>query len=419
MAEEDDTFPTGLGVTEARALIVSIAQSHGLPTEGISLSAAAGRILATDAISPHDVPGFANSAMDGFALRGADLPESGEKHFRLIGEILAGGKAAPVVESGACVRITTGAPIPPGADTVVMKENTRIDATRIEGDRVIVMAGTVPAANVRPAGEDYRAGDIALKRGCRLGPAQLGVLASFGMTHACVVQRPRAVLLTTGDELVAPGDPLGFGQIHDSNRYSLGNLLEYWGVELVRHERVRDDPAALRDALQRAGADADFIVSSGGVSAGEADFLPRLVSEIGKVHFWKVRLKPGMPFLFGQIGAAMLFALPGNPVSGFATCMALVKPALDAMCGVSQKGFMLRARLRTGINKRHARAEFQRARLHCDEGAVLWATPHAKQGSGMLRGVAEADALVLLPDGAREFAIGEVVDVMPLPGWPG
>lgn len=413
MAEEDDIFPTGLGVAEARALIVSIAQSHRLPAESISLSSAIGRILADDVIAPHDVPGFANSAMDGFALRAADLPSAGEKHFRLIGEIFAGGNTASEVETDTCVRITTGAPIPAGADTVVMKENTRIEA-----DRVIVMPGTLPAANVRPAGEDYHVGDIALRRGCRLGPAQLGVLASFGVTDVPVVRRPRAVLLTTGDELVAPGNPLGFGQIHDSNRYSHGGLLESLGVELVRHERVRDDPAALRDALQRAGANADLIVSSGGVSAGEADFMPRLVAEIGKVHFWKVRIKPGMPFLFGQIGAAMLFALPGNPVSGFATCMALVKPALDAMSGVTGQTPRLRARLRSAIAKRHARAEFQRAKLECDAEAVLWTTPHAKQGSGMLRGVAEADALIMLPEGEREFAIGEAVEVMPLPGWP-
>lgn len=412
MAEDDDIFPTGLGVEAARALIVAIAQARGLPAEGIPLSAAAGRILATDAIAPHDVPGFANSAMDGFALRATDLPESGEKAFRLIGEVLAGGKAAPTVQPDTCVRITTGAPIPPGADTVVMKENTRI-----ENDRVVVLAGTKCGANVRPSGEDYRAGELALRAGSKLDPAQLGVLASFGMAQVDVTRRPRAVLLTTGDELVAPGDPLGFGQIRDSNRYSLGALLEALGVDVIRHERVRDDPAALRDALQRAGADADLIVSSGGVSAGEADFLPRLIADIGKIHFWKVRIKPGMPFLFGQIGNAMAFALPGNPVSGFAICMALVKPALDAMSGVTQQTPRLCVRLRSAIAKRHARAEFQRARLHSDQNAVLWATPHAKQGSGMLRGLAESDALILLQEGEREFAIGAVVEAMPLPGW--
>jgi molybdopterin molybdotransferase len=412
MAEEDDIFPTGLGVEKARALVVAISQAHKLPAETVPLLVATGRILASDAVAPRDVPGFANSAMDGFALRAGDLPHTGEKRLRLIGEVFAGGRAAPKIETDACVRITTGAPLPEDADTVVMKENARLD-----GDHVVVMAGTVPAANVRPAGEDYRAGDIALKRGCRLGPAQLGVLASLGMTDISVLRRPRAVLLTTGDELVAPGERLGFGQIHDSNRYSLGSLLESFGVELVRHERVRDDPAALRDALQRAAADADLIVSSGGVSAGEADFLPRLVGEIGKVHFWKVRIKPGMPFLFGQVGSALFFGLPGNPVSGFANCLTLLKPALDAMAGVAPTGYPLRARLRTGIEKRHARAEFQRARLQCDENAVLWATPHARQGSGMLRGVAEADALILLPEGEHVFAVGDIVEAMPLPGW--
>lgn len=413
MAEEDDVFPTGLDVEEARARIVAIARACKLSAETVALAAAAGRVLASDVIAAHDVPRFANSAMDGFALRAADLPQTGEKSFALIGEIFAGCRAVVKVEKDTCVRITTGAPLPEGADTVVMKESTRID-----GHRVVVLSGTLPGANVRPAGEDYRAGDTALKRGCRLVPAQLGVLACFGMTDVTVARRPRAVLLTTGDELVAPGTPLGFGHIHDSNRYSLGGLLESLGVELIRHKRVRDDPAALCDALQRASAEADIVVTSGGVSAGEADFLPRLVAEIGKVHFWKVRIKPGMPFLFGQIGHALLFALPGNPVSGFATCMTLLRPALAAMADAEPAPTTLRARLRSVIQKRHARAEFQRAKLECDAQAVLWALPHAKQGSGMLRGVAEAHALIVLPEGERYFALGELVEVLPLPGWP-
>jgi molybdopterin molybdotransferase len=413
MAEKDIAFPTRLSVEQARDRIVAIAREQMLPSERVALEDAAGRVLAVDVAAPFDVPGFANSAMDGFALRGADLPPSGEKAFVLSGEIFAGGGQPPRIEAGCCVRITTGAPIPPGADTVVMKENTRV-----ENDSVVVAAGTAAGANVRPAGEDYRGGDVALRAGTRLGPAHLGVLASFGSTQAEVARRPRAVLLNTGDELVAPGNALGFGQIHDSNRYSLGALLESLGADVVRRERVRDDPAALRDALQRAGNDADFIVSSGGVSAGEADFLPRLIREIGEVYFWKVRIKPGMPFLFGQVGQALFFGLPGNPVSGFATCMTLVKPALDTMAGITQTQMPLRVRLRETIVKRHARAEFQRARLDCDEQGILWATLHAKQGSGMLRGVAEADALILLPEGERTFASGEVVRAIPLPGWP-
>lgn len=406
-------FPTGLGVDEARARIVQIAAKFASPVESVPLHAARDRVLAEDIVAPRDVPGYANSAMDGFALRGVELPASGEKVFRLLGEILAGGKDAPEVVANSCVRVTTGAPLPQGADTVVMKENSRS-----EGDQVWIAAGTAAGANVRPANEDYAAGDLALRQGLRLAPAQIAVLASFGKTHANVARRPRAILLTTGDELVAPGEPLGYGQVHDSNRYSLGGLLEQHGAQLLRHERLRDEPDLLRDALIRAGKDADIVLSSGGVSVGEADFMPRLVAEVGKVVFWKVRMRPGMPFLFGQIDKALMFGLPGNPVSGIATFLTLVKPALDAMLGVAEKSGKMRARLAQNIHKRHARTEFQRARLECEHDGTLRAFPVERQGSGMLRGVAEADALIVLPESQHEFAAGVVVDVLPLPGWP-
>ena len=408
------SVPTHLGVDEARRRIVEICTSRALPSERVALETALGRIAAEDMVAPFDVPGFANSAMDGFALRGAELPADSTQAFRIVGEVFAGGASASEVGPGTCVRVMTGAPLPPGADTVVMKENVRE-----EGGQAIVIAGTPAGANVRPAGEDYRAGDVAITRGSVLTAARLGVLASFGHTHVGVSRRPRAVLLTTGDELVAPGSPLGFGQIHDSNRFSLGALLEQHGVALLRHERVRDDTALLRDALLRAGNDADLVVSSGGVSAGDADFLPRLIAEAGRVHFWKVRIKPGMPFLFGGVGGALVFALPGNPVSGVAILLTLMKPGLEALTGASTATPRLRARLTQAIRKRHARAEFQRAALACDEHGRLSATPQTRQGSGMLRGVAEADALIALPEGERDFAAGEIVDIVPLPGWPG
>jgi molybdopterin molybdotransferase len=413
MAEEDDIVPTGLGVDEARSRIVDIAATYTLPAESVALETALRRVLASDIAAPHDVPGFANSAMDGFAVRAADLPASGDKTFRLLGEIFAGGGQAPEVTADGCVRIMTGAPLPRGADTVVMKENTQLD-----GGRVRIAAGTTAGANVRPAGEDFRSGDVALKSGMRLTPARLGALASFGLNRVDVTCQPRAVLLTTGDELVAPGKALDFGRIYDSNRYSLGAILEQHGAALVRHERLRDDPNALSDALRRAGEDADLVISSGGVSAGEADYLPGIVAKIGKVYFWKVRMKPGMPFLCGRVGRALLCALPGNPVSGIATFLTLVRPALDAMRGVQSVRTSLHARLTQPIRKNHARTEFQRARLASDGAGVLWATALAQQGSGMMRGVAEADALIVLPEAQREFAAGEAVEVLPLPGWP-
>lgn len=411
---ESLSFPIRLSVEEARARIVDVAANYALAAEIVSLEFARSRILASDVLAPHDVPGFANSAMDGFAVRAEDLPESGEKSFRLLGEVLAGGDKAPDVVTNGCVRITTGAPLPGGADTVVIKENTRA-----EGGHIVIAAGTMHGGNVRSADEDYTAGDLALVRGTRLTPAQGGVLASFGMTQVSVTRHPHAILLTTGDELTAPGQSLDFGRIYDSNRYSLGGLLQQHGVLVLRHERLRDDPGVLSDALHRAGAEADIIISSGGVSAGEADFLPRLIAEIGKVHFWKVRIRPGMPILFGEIGKALIFALPGNPVSGIASFLALVPPALQAMSGSAGPRTALRAKLRRAIRKPGARTEFQRARLECDASGTLWATPLERQGSAMLRGVAEADALIMLPEAAHEFAEGAVVDLLPLTGWPG
>jgi molybdopterin molybdotransferase len=405
-------FETMLGVDQARERIRAIAATRVTANENVALLDSFGRILAEDVVAPFDVPGYVNSAMDGFAVRAADFSPDGETTLRLAGEIFAGGDEIPRVEPGTCVRITTGAPLARGADTVVMKENTRLD-----GDRVVIAPGTAPGANVRPAGEDYANGDPALARGDVLTSARVAVLASFGFTRVSVAAKPGAVLFTTGDELTEPGKPLGFGKIYDSNRFSAGGLIEQHGGRVIRHERLRDDPASLADALVRAGHDADFIVSSGGVSAGEADYLPRILADVGKVYFWKVKIKPGMPFLFGQVGKALMFALPGNPVSGIATFLTLVAPALAVMQGRADTSLRLCARLTDVISKRHPRAEFQRARITCDPTGQLLATPLRKQGSGMLRGAADADALIVLPEGVRDFAAGDVVSFLSLPGW--
>ncbi|MEP6483269.1 MAG: gephyrin-like molybdotransferase Glp [Rudaea sp.] len=407
-----EPFETMLSVDDAVARVVAIASNLRTSPERVVLEHSYGRTSADDVSAPFDVPGYVNSAMDGFAVRADDLDATAETVLRLSGEIFAGGSDIPDVKAGHCVRITTGAPLPPGADSVVIKENTRID-----GERVFMEPGTTRGANVREAGEDYRAGDLALRQGDVLTPSRVAVLASFGQTHAMVAVQPRAVLLTTGDELIAPGEPLGYGKIHDSNRYGIGGLIEQHGAMLLRHERLRDDPQIVRDALLRAGEDADFIVSSGGVSAGEADYLPNVIANIGKVYFWKVRIKPGMPFLFGQVGKALVFALPGNPVSGFATFLALVKPALSAMLGKRSASPQWFGKLTAPISKRHSRAEFQRASIACDATGQLLATPLPKQGSGMLRGVADADAMVILPEGAHEFAAGDIVRIIPMPGW--
>ncbi|MGH8174542.1 MAG: molybdopterin molybdotransferase MoeA [Rhodanobacteraceae bacterium] len=404
-------FPTHLSVDEARARIVEVCAAHALARESVPIERALDRILAEDIVATHAIPPFANSAMDGFALRAADLPLDATKRFHLRGTMLAGASEALRVGVDECVRITTGAPLPIEADTVVIKERVRV-----EGEFVLVEPGEAAHANVRSAGEDYAAGEITLRAGERLSAARLGVLASCGRAHAQVSARPRVALIATGDELVPPGQALGFGQIHDSNRYSLAGFLQGIGIELVSSRHVRDDPGALREALQDAAQRSDIVISSGGVSAGEADYFPNLLAELGRVHFWKVRMKPGMPFLCGEIGNAVYFGLPGNPVSSVATLLALVAPGLAAMQNARLPRSSWRAQLGAPIRKKHDRTEFLRARLDSRADGTLVATALDRQGSGMQRGLADADALIVVPEQARELKVGDVVEVLRLSG---
>lgn len=401
-----------LSVEVARACVLRLCSDRVVAGESVDLELALGRVLSEDLFVPHDLPPFANSAMDGFALRAADLPLQGERRFRISGTVLAGAPSAPACAAGECVRITTGAAMPKAADTVVIKENVRE-----EGDYIVVPAGQRARGNVRPAGEDYRSGDIALCAGDRLTPARLGVLAACGHAVARVARLPRVALFVTGDELVPPGQLLGFSQIHDSNRLTLGSMLRVLGIEPEPLAHLRDDPDALRVALSEAAQRCDVVISSGGVSAGEADHLPAVITELGCVHFWKVRMKPGMPVLCGDVGGALMFALPGNPVSALATFQVLVQPALLALQGASDCGLVLgKAQLSTAVKKNHDRTEFLRARIQCSDLGSLQATPLVGQGSGMLRAVANANGWIVIPEDTHELATGSLVDVMPLAG---
>ncbi len=409
--ERATDYPVRISVDEARARVLDIARAHRVATDRVPLDRALGRVLAVDVVAPHPLPPFANSAMDGYALRGADLPREGEKRFRNLGVMLAGTHDALAIGAGECVRITTGAPLPQGADTVVIKENVRVD-----GDAIVVSAGDAIGANVRPAGEDLPEGAFAARAGERLTAARLGLVASCGLANITVTKLPRVALFVTGDELVPPGTPLGFGQIHDSNRYGIGGLLEGAGIVAEPVAHIRDDVKTLREALTEAAATCDVIITSGGVSAGEADHVTPLVAELGRIDFWKVRMKPGMPFLCGEIGRAIVFALPGNPVSSMATFLALVEPALRAMQGDETPERHWRAQLAEPVKKKHDRTEFLRARIVCGEDGVLRAGPVERQGSGQMGGAAEADALVVVREDVRSLDAGEVVDVLFLPG---
>lgn len=417
------SFPTRIGFDEAQTIVARVAAGRRLPAERVALAKAHGRVLAQALDAAIDQPGFDNSAMDGFALRHgdlqhADLDSAGETTLRLVGEQFAGTALDLRIDPGECARITTGAPLPAGADTVVMKENTSLD-----DDRVRILSAPKPGQHVRRAGEDVRVGDALLTAGQRLTPSRIALAAGQGMDRIEVVRRPTVAVFTTGDELVEPGLPLRPGELYDSNRELLMGLLRADGLEPVAWPRLPDEPEAVASALRHAGHAFDVVLTCGGVSAGEKDHLPALLQAEGRVHFWKVRMKPGMPLLLaeshsaleggaGGLGEALFLCLPGNPVSVLATYLTLGRALLDGLQGRAEPRPRLRARLRTSWRKTHERLEFLRGLLSCDEDGQLWVEPNPADGSHRMRAAADSDALIVLGEGERTLEAGSVVDVL-------
>ncbi|MBX3711421.1 MAG: molybdopterin molybdotransferase MoeA [Lysobacter sp.] len=414
-------FPTRIAFDEAVAIVRAVAARRRLPVESVALSRAHGRVLAQDLRAVVDQPGFDNSAMDGFALRHADLASEETTTLRLIGEQFAGRTLDVEVAPGTCLRITTGAPMPRGADTVVIKENTRID-----GDRVVVLQPARPGQHLRRAGEDVRIGDALLAAGQALTPSRIALAAGQGMNRLEVVRRPTVAVFTTGDELVEPGLPLQPGQLYNSNRELLMGLLRADGFEPVAWPTLPDDPDAVENALRHAGHAFDVVITCGGVSAGEKDHLPALFQRVGDIHFWKVRMKPGMPVLFagsrpaqadddgrGGLGDALFLCLPGNPVSVLATYLTLARTLLDGLQERTEARPRLRARLQAPWRKTHERLEFLRGRLFLDEDGQCRVAPNPADGSHRMRAAADSDALIVLAEGPQDLKAGEVVDVLP------
>lgn len=399
-----------LDLGDARARVAAAFASRVLPAESVPLAHAAGRVLADDVAAPRDVPGFAHAAMDGYAVRAADLSADAPTHLRRIGMSYAGRPGVPEIRDGECARITTGAALPRGADTVVMQERARL-----EGDRVTLDPGTSGGANVRSAHDDWRAGDAAIARGTRLAPEHLATLASFGTTQVPVRARPRVATIVTGDELVAGGGALAVGQRYDSNSGLLAALLERHGAVAASRRRLGDDRSALAEALRAAADGADLVLTTGGASVGDTDFLPGLVAELGRVWFWKARIRPGMPVLYGQVGDTPIAVLPGNPLSVYATFRLLVRPALAAMSLCPALDPLPRfGRLAAALDKGHARREFRRARAEWRGDGILWVSLHPGLSSGAMRGLVESDCLAELAPEARRFETGEIVPVYPL-----
>ncbi|MBD7920688.1 molybdopterin molybdotransferase MoeA [Xanthomonas bonasiae] len=399
-------YPSRIAYSEALAIVAAVAQSRSLPAERLALPRADGRILLEPLDAPIDLPPFANSAMDGFALRHADLHPDAPTVLRLAGEQFAGEDLRQAIGAGECLRITTGAPLPAGADTVVIKENV------VERDgQVQVPAAPVAGAHVRARGEDVRAGERVLEAGLALTPSRIGLAAALGVAQVAVAARPTVAVFATGDELVEPGMPLKPGQIYNSNRDMLMAQLRLLGLEPTAWPTLPDDPQRIESMLTDAASAFDVVLTCGGVSAGEKDYLPRLLAERGRIHFWKVRMRPGMPLLFGELDRALFLGLPGNPVSVLATFMAIGRPLLDALQQRAEPRAQWRARLASGWDKRHERLEFLRGRMRCDAYGQLWVEPNPADGSHRLRGAADSDVLLRLDEGARRFDAGDVVEV--------
>ena len=402
------TYPTGLLFDDAHAILARVASEQRLATERIALPRTHGRVLTQDVVAPIALQPFDNSAMDGYALRHADLAGHGETALRLVGEQFAGRALGLVVGAGECIRITTGAPLPAGADTVAIKENVRV-----VGDVIFVPGDIKHGVNVRRAGEDVRAGDLVLQRGCILTAPRVSVAASLGIDQLEVSQRPTVAVFTTGDELVEPGLPLAPGEIYNSNRELLMGLLRADGLEPTAWPTLPDDPARIAATLRDAASSFDVVITCGAVSAGEKDHIPMLLAEHGRVHFWKVRMKPGMPLLFGQLDRAHFLGLPGNPVSVLATYLTLGRALLDGLQGRGEPRPCFKARLAADVDKPHPRREFVRGRLNYGDDGMLHVTPNHATGSHRLLAAAQSDALIVVADGPQHLAAGDVVEVLP------
>ena len=407
---QDDYDPNSLSVERARALILGqLTPIQG--SERVALRSALGRVLADNIIAPCNVPAHDNSAMDGFAVRFTDLSDTGTSRLKVLGVALAGQAFNGPVGAGECVRIMTGALPPSGTDTVVVQE-----IVETEGDFALIPPRQRPGQNIRRAGEDLKRGAPALSTGKLVRPAELGLMASLGFAEVSVKRRLRVAFFSTGDELCSIGSPLAEGEVYDSNRYTLFGMLTRLGCEVLDLGVVRDDPALIEAAFREAAANADVVITSGGVSVGEADFVKQLMMQMGEVLFWKIAMKPGRPMAFGRIGndaqGAWLFGLPGNPVAVMATFYQFVRDALYTLMGADPLPVipLLTVPCATALKKNPGRTEFQRGMLLQNDGHWQVRATGA-QGSGILRSMSDANCLIVLEQARGNVAAGETVQV--------
>ena len=408
----DDDYDDASLTTDAALgrMLSSVSTVFG--NETVAVLDSLGRILASPIVSSIDVPSHRNSAMDGYAVRTQDLPEGDTRDLLVVGTAFAGKPYKGVVAENQAVRIMTGAVVPESTNVVIMQEQVERD-----GDKITIDDRHKDGQNVRAAGEDIQRGTTVLPAGRVVAPADLGLIASLGIGQVEVHRRTRVAFLSTGDELKAVGETLGVGEIHDSNRYTLHGMLTRLGIEIIDLGVVRDKPNAVREALTDAAARADVIISSGGVSVGEADYIKEILAEIGQVKFWKVAMKPGRPLAFGSIGESVFFGLPGNPVSVMVTFYQFVQPTLLKIMGAQEQApVLVKAKAGNLLKKRPGRTEYQRGFLTTDADGGLVVTTESDQGSGILSSMSNANCFVVLPLDSGRTEAGTFVDVQPFFG---
>jgi len=411
LSQDSDYDPNSMPVEQARKYIANFLEPV-TSSEKVSIRDSLGRILSENVISPVNVPQHDNSAMDGYAMKGIDLKEGEKSKFAVIGTAFAGQPFQGAVENGQAVRIMTGAVIPDGADTVVMQERAERD-----GDSVLVDYFPT-GANTRKAGEDLKMGAPALTKGHRVRPADLGLIASLGITEISVYRKLRVAFFSTGDELIGVGTPLGDGQIYDSNRYTIFGMLTELGCELIDMGVIRDTPEDVERAFSDSTSIADVVITSGGVSVGEADFVKPILDKLGEVLFWKIAMKPGRPLAFGKIGKSHFFGLPGNPVAVMVTFYQFVQVALKTLQGQTHQTPVpsFKARVTEALKKAPGRTEFQRGILEQSADGEWTVKPTGNQGSGILSSMSQAHCFIVLPTDMGRVDAGEIVDVQLIRG---
>ena len=403
----DDYDPNSMSVEHAREFIKAFL-APVKETEQISLLKALGRILAHEIYAPHNVPNHDNSAMDGYALNADDLAASGATSLKIIGAAFAGTPFNGVVAKGECVRIMTGASIPQGLDTVIPQELVQADA-----DSIQISNPPKRGANVRYAGEDLTQGQVVLPVGHLIRPADLGLIASLGQGEVTVYRQLRVSFFSTGDELTGIGQTLKTGQIYDSNRYTIFGTLSRLGVELQDLGAIPDDPVLLEKTLSKAANNSDVVITSGGVSVGEADYMKELLQKLGQVLFWKIAMKPGRPLAYGKIGNAHYFGLPGNPVAVMVTFYQFVRQAMLVMMGQPNPAQipMLKAVCTSPIRKLKGRTEFQRGILFLNEAGEWQVKTTGNQSSGVLSSMSQANCFIVLDEDVGNVDAGTTVQV--------